>query len=81
MSGNNTKFDDDNNGDLRDPALRRALDHAPDSDARPDPRTRDAILKMAHNLAEARGFRDGAGGWFRGGAVASRACARCATRW
>jgi len=52
MSGNNTKFDDDNNGDLRDPALRRALDHAPDSDARPDPRTRDAILKMAHNLAE-----------------------------
>ncbi|SDZ60338.1 hypothetical protein SAMN05518854_108186 [Variovorax sp. YR266] len=53
MSGNNTKFDDDNNGDLRDSALRRALDHAPDSDARPDPRTRDAILKMAHNLAEA----------------------------
>ncbi|MET3382845.1 hypothetical protein [Variovorax paradoxus] len=53
MSGNNTKFDDGNNGDLRDPALRRALDHAPDSDARPDPRTRDAILKMAHNLAEA----------------------------
>lgn len=51
MSGNNTGFDDDN-GDLRDPALRRALDHAPDSDARPDPRTRDAILKIAHNLAE-----------------------------
>jgi hypothetical protein len=52
MSGNNTEFDD-NNGDLRDPALRRTLDHAPDSDARPDPRTRDAILKMAHNLAPA----------------------------
>lgn len=52
MSGNNTKFDDDN-GDLRDPALRRALDHAPDSEATPDPRTRDAILKMAHNLAPA----------------------------
>ncbi|MCR6479809.1 hypothetical protein NU688_26875 [Variovorax sp. ZS18.2.2] len=41
------------NGDLRDPALRRALDHAPDRDATPDPRTRDAILKMAHNLAAA----------------------------
>jgi hypothetical protein len=53
MSGDNTGFDDDNNGDLRDPALSRALDHAPDSDARPDPRTRDAILKMAHNLAHA----------------------------
>ncbi|MGJ7500459.1 hypothetical protein ACSFBF_08880 [Variovorax sp. ZT5P49] len=53
MSGNNTEFDDDNGGDLRDPALRRALDHAPDSEARPDPRTRDAILKMAHNLAPA----------------------------
>lgn len=38
-------------GDLRDPALRRALDHAPDRDATPDPHTRDAILKMAHNLA------------------------------
>ncbi|WP_309148857.1 hypothetical protein [Variovorax paradoxus] len=52
MSGNNTEFDDDN-GDLRDPALRRALDHAPDSEATPDPRTRAAILKMAHNLAPA----------------------------
>jgi hypothetical protein len=40
-------------GDLRDPALRRALDHAPDRDATPDPRTRDAIRKMAHNLAAA----------------------------
>ena len=48
MSGGN-----DNSGfdDLRDPALRRALDHAPDSEATPHPRTRDAILKMAHNLA------------------------------
>ena len=51
MSGNHNEFDDD--GDLRDPALRRALDHAPDSEATPDPRTRDAILKMAHNLAPA----------------------------
>ena len=42
--------DDDDNA-LRDPALRRALDHAPDRDALPDPRTRDAIRKMAHNLA------------------------------
>ena len=49
MSGNRTEFDEDD--DLRDPALRRALDHAPDRDAAPDPRTRDAILKMAHNLA------------------------------
>ena len=46
-----TGFDRDDGGDLRDPALRRALDHAPDSNATPDPRTRDAILKMAHNLA------------------------------
>jgi len=48
MSGNTTGFEDD---DLRDPALRRALDHAPDRDAVPGARTRDAILKMAHNLA------------------------------
>ncbi|MDH6169506.1 hypothetical protein M2282_004674 [Variovorax boronicumulans] len=40
-------------GDLRDPALRRALDNAPDREATPDPRTRDAIRKMAHNLAAA----------------------------
>ncbi|SFP97593.1 Meckel syndrome type 1 protein [Variovorax sp. OK605] len=57
MSGNTTGFDNDNDrdrgDDLRDPALRRALDHAPDRDAAPDPRTRDAILKMAHNLAAA----------------------------
>ena len=52
MSGNGTTgFDRDDERDLRDPALRRALDHAPDSDATPDRRTRDAILKMAHNLA------------------------------
>jgi len=52
MSGNGTTgFDRDDERDLRDPALRRALDHAPDSEATPDPRTRDAILKMAHNLA------------------------------
>lgn len=52
MSGNGTTgFDRDDERDLRDPVLRRALDHAPDSDATPDPRTRDAILKMAHNLA------------------------------
>jgi hypothetical protein len=52
MSNDNTDF---NNGDdaLRDPVLRRALDHAPDHDATPDPRTRDAIRKMAHNLAAA----------------------------
>ncbi|MET3497794.1 hypothetical protein [Variovorax boronicumulans] len=43
----------DGDGELRDPLLRRALDHAPDHDARPDPRTRDAILKMARNLAPA----------------------------
>ena len=48
MSGDTTGFDDE---DLRDPALRRALDHAPDHAAMPDPRTRDAIRKMAHNLA------------------------------
>ncbi|MEJ1164282.1 hypothetical protein V9K97_11300 [Variovorax sp. CCNWLW186] len=41
----------DNDGALHDPVLRRALDHAPDSGAMPDPRTRDAIRKMAHNLA------------------------------
>ncbi|WP_244883823.1 hypothetical protein [Variovorax paradoxus] len=52
-SGNGTPGFDDGAEDaaLRDPALRRALDHAPDSDALPDPRTRDAIRKMAHNLA------------------------------
>ncbi|BEP50870.1 MULTISPECIES: hypothetical protein [Variovorax] len=51
--GNGTPGFDDGGEDaaLRDPALRRALDHAPDSDALPDPRTRDAIRKMAHNLA------------------------------
>jgi len=53
MSGNTTGFEDGRDDDLRDPALRRALDHAPDGEATPDPRTRDAILKMAHNLAAA----------------------------
>jgi hypothetical protein len=47
---NPPEFDGDD-GALRDPMLRRALDHAPDHDALPDPRTRDAIRKMAHNLA------------------------------
>ena len=51
MSGSSTPFDD--GGDLRDPALHQALDHAPDRDAAPDPRTRDAILKAARNLATA----------------------------
>ncbi|QFZ83308.1 hypothetical protein GFK26_11310 [Variovorax paradoxus] len=37
--------------DLHDPRLRRALDHAPDRDAMPAAHTREAILKMAHNLA------------------------------
>jgi hypothetical protein len=50
---NDTDLRGKDDGDLRDPALRRALDHAPDRDATPDPRTRDAILKMAHNLAAA----------------------------
>ncbi|WP_241027084.1 hypothetical protein [Variovorax sp. RKNM96] len=48
---NDIDFQGKDDGDLRDPALRRALDHAPDRDATPHPRTRDAILKMAHNLA------------------------------
>jgi len=48
---NNTPEFDGDDGALRDPMLRRALDHAPDHDALPDPRTRDAIRKMAHNLA------------------------------
>lgn len=43
-------FDDD---DLRDARLRRALAHAPDNAALPEARTREAILKMAHNLAAA----------------------------
>jgi hypothetical protein len=51
-SNDNTDFNDGDDA-LRDPALRRALDHAPDHDATPDPRTRDAIRKMAHNLAAA----------------------------
>lgn len=51
MSGNRTGVDDFDGDDLRDPALRRALDHAPDRDALPAAHTRDAILKMAHNLA------------------------------
>lgn len=41
------------NDDLHDPRLRRALDHAPDRDAVPAAHTREAILKMAHNLAAA----------------------------
>lgn len=45
-----TGFDDD---ELRDARLRRALEHAPDAGALPDPRTREAIRKMAHNLAAA----------------------------
>jgi hypothetical protein len=49
--GFNGNGDNAGDGDLRDPVLRRALDHAPDSEATPDPRTRDAIRKMAHNLA------------------------------
>lgn len=48
---NNTPEFDGDDGALRDPMLRRALDHAPDHAALPDPRTRDAIRKMAHNLA------------------------------
>ena len=48
---NKTPQLDGDDGALRDPVLRRALDHAPDHDALPDPRTRDAIRKMAHNLA------------------------------
>ncbi|MGJ7528314.1 hypothetical protein [Variovorax sp. GB1P17] len=51
MSGNDTLANFDGDDALRDPALRRALDHAPDSEATPDPRTREAIRKMAHNLA------------------------------
>jgi hypothetical protein len=53
MSGDDNKTPqlDGDEGALRDPVLRRALDHAPDHDALPDPRTRDAIRKMAHNLA------------------------------
>ncbi|WP_341887098.1 hypothetical protein [Variovorax sp. YR752] len=43
----------ESNDDLHDPRLRRALDHAPDRDAMPAAHTRDAILKMAHNLAGA----------------------------
>jgi len=35
--------------DLHDPALRRALDHAPDQAAAPDPRTRAAIVKAAYD--------------------------------
>ncbi|MDZ4358963.1 MAG: hypothetical protein U1B84_21500, partial [Variovorax sp.] len=49
MSASNDGMDDD----LHDPRLRRALDHAPDRDAVPAAHTRDAILKMAHNLAAA----------------------------
>ncbi|MDP9914004.1 hypothetical protein J2W27_006142 [Variovorax boronicumulans] len=41
------------NDDLHDARLRRALDHAPDRDAVPAAHTREAILKMAHNLAAA----------------------------
>lgn len=51
MNKNGTGVDDFDGDDLRDPALRRALDHAPDCDALPAAHTRDAILKMAHNLA------------------------------
>lgn len=43
-------FDDD---DLRDARLRRALEHAPDNEALPEASTREAIRKMAHNLAAA----------------------------
>lgn len=43
----------DMDDDLHDPRLRRALDHAPDRDAMPAVHTREAILKMAHNLAAA----------------------------
>lgn len=52
-NGNDNTVDFSGDDDLRDPVLRRALDHAPDRDAAPDPRTRDAIRKMAHNLAPA----------------------------
>ncbi|PIF75034.1 hypothetical protein CLU95_2173 [Variovorax sp. 54] len=43
----------ESNDDLHDPRLRRALDHAPDRDAMPAAHTREAILKVAHNLAAA----------------------------
>lgn len=60
----------DNDGALHDPVLRRALDHAPDSGAMPDPRTRDAIRKMAHNLAPVSNAApasdgEGAAPWWR----------------
>jgi hypothetical protein len=48
---NGSDFESGDEGALQDPVLRRALEHAPDSSAMPDPRTRDAIRKMAHNLA------------------------------
>ena len=60
MNKNGTGVDDFDGDDLRDPALRRALDHAPDRDALPAAHTRDAILKMAHNLAAQPAVASGA---------------------
>ncbi|MDQ0568289.1 hypothetical protein QFZ42_000123 [Variovorax paradoxus] len=62
---------------LHGAALRRALDHAPDRDAMPDPRTRDAIRKMAHNLAPVPATVPVAAApwwrrWFGGGEAHSR---------
>ena len=72
-----TGMDDD---DLHDARLRRALDHAPDRDAVPAAHTREAILKMAHNLAAASAPAAGPAGqaapWWRrlfgGGSPRSR---------
>jgi len=72
-SGGNNKssgFESGDEGALQDPVLRRALEHAPDSSAMPDPRTRNAIRKMAHNLApvykpEPASDGEGAAPWWR----------------
>ncbi len=63
--GGNAPFDDGDDAALRDPVLRRALDHAPDRDALPDPRTRDAIRKIAHNLAAAPAAAPATIPWWR----------------
>ena len=67
---NGSDFESGDDGALHDRVLRRALDHAPDSSAMPDPRTRDAIRKMAHNLVpvskpEPASDSEGAAPWWR----------------
>ncbi|MDM0114927.1 hypothetical protein QTI66_22450 [Variovorax sp. J22R133] len=53
MSGVHPSPANDESDELRDPALRKALENAPDDNALPDWRLRQAILQQAHDAVAA----------------------------